>query len=410
MPPPRAAPGDPRLGRGAPLVSPFDAGAQDPVPISPFDASSSGAWQPPARGPPHAPPHGAAHGAPPLHPQLPAEAVAPTSAALAVPAAAPAVQQELHTEDVRYFVITSNTKENVVKSVKHGLWATQRKNEAKLDDAYREARAVILVFSVNRSEAFQGYALMRSPIGRPRPGCSDPFNGFGRLFDVQWLRLHDLPYREVEFLRNPLNGDQSVRFSRDGQELSNGVGRRLCGLIDRHIDEPESFEPSPQERLAQQPPPVQALPAPSPQATPATTAALPPPLPPAPLGPYGASRVPPGSAPIVVRKRSPSADSGADGDAEAGGRRRKKRRSERKYKNAPHPVAASFDDQIAYFLSLDYEDYAEWWRRHGAVAPGPALPAPTLPMPAPPSAAPPASMAMALGPSASAAPMLALGM
>ncbi|CAK0895797.1 unnamed protein product, partial [Prorocentrum cordatum] len=193
---------------------------------------------------------------------------------------------EVHTDDAKYFVITSNTKENVVKSLKHSLWATQRKNEQRLDEAFRTASAVVLVFSVNRTDAFQGYACMRSPVGKPRVRSADPFNGFGRLFDVEWLRLHDLPFGEVDNLRNPLNGDRRkpdllaagsparisrhprgpprshgpaallllhgglgtraapsrpVTFSRDGQELANDVGRRLCGLIDRHVTDPDSF-------------------------------------------------------------------------------------------------------------------------------------------------------------------------
>merc|ERR1719215_1775051 len=77
----------------------------------------------------------------------------------------------------RFFIITSNTGENVVKSVQHNVWATQRKNEQKLNDAFRSGGAAILIFSVNKSGAFQGYARMRSvrPIAMPRGS-------------VQWLR------------------------------------------------------------------------------------------------------------------------------------------------------------------------------------------------------------------------------
>merc|ERR1711957_856548 len=80
--------------------------------------------------------------------------------------------------------------------------------------------------------------------------------------EVEWLRLHDLQYREVELLRNPLNGDQAVRFSRDGQELTNTVGRRLCGIIDRHIDDPENFPAPPQPNIS--PHPTLAVPPPPP--------------------------------------------------------------------------------------------------------------------------------------------------
>eukprot|EP00438_Fugacium_kawagutii_P016554 Skav230615 [mRNA] locus=scaffold3185:66492:71078:- [translate_table: standard] len=105
----------------------------------------------------------------------------------------------------------------------HNVWATQRKNETKLDEAYRSGDPIILLFSVQRSDAFQGYAQMRSSVGRSKLRGLDPFNGFGRLFDVEWLRLHDLPFREVQHLRT---GDVNVTMARDGQEIENNIGRR----------------------------------------------------------------------------------------------------------------------------------------------------------------------------------------
>jgi len=291
----------------------------------------------------------------------------------------------VHTEHARYFVITSNTKENVVKSVRHGLWATQRKNEQRLDEAYRTAPAVILIFSVNRSDAFQGYACMRSPIGKPRSRSIDPFNGFGRLFDVEWLRLHDLPYHEVESLRNPLNCDRPVQFSRDGQELTNDVGRRLSGIIDRHIDNPGSFP--------QRPPPGRpgcggcgAAPQMQPLsgAPPGFGAGEGPPA------PYGA--MPPPQA-AAARPRGSSSGSGS----EDGRRHRKRRRRDRKHRHPPHPLVADFDEQLEFFLDMDYEDYIEWFRRYGGGNPGPTPPPGVMPnsMPAPMGMVPPMHPQMA---------------
>jgi len=144
----------------------------------------------------------------------------------------------------RYFIITSNIGEHVVKSVEHSVWATQRKNEQKLNDAFRTSTAVILVFSVNKSGAFQGYARMRSLTGRAT--CrGDPFNGFGRLFDVEWLRLHDIDVAEVNYLRNPLDESRQVGYSRDGQELAHSVGAELCRHFDVQIyrEDPSTYEP-----------------------------------------------------------------------------------------------------------------------------------------------------------------------
>lgn len=173
----------------------------------------------------------------------------------------------------RYFIITSNIGEHVVKSVEHNVWATQRKNEQKLNDAFRTSTAVILVFSVNKSGAFQGYARMRSLTGRAT--ChGDPFNGFGRLFDVEWLRLHDIDVAEVNYLRNPLDESRQVGYSRDGQELAHSVGAELCRHFDVQIyrEDPSSYEPVADVRptLIREPSPKAALLAlPAPTAAPA---------------------------------------------------------------------------------------------------------------------------------------------
>jgi len=176
---------------------------------------------------------------------------------------------------------------------------------------------------------------MRSRTGRAKFRGQDPFHGFGRLFDIEWLRLHDLRYEEVQHLRNPLFDDGPVHRSRDGQELANITGRKLCGLIDKHINEPEKF--------AAQPPPWQA---PAPTGWPGA-------------GPQGSHAFP------GAKSRDDS--SGSEG-------RRRKRRRDRKYRHAPHALEDGFDKQVAYFLSLDYEEYMEWWKRYGAVSPGPTQP------------------------------------
>eukprot|EP00913_Durusdinium_trenchii_P006467 g6078.t1 len=103
---------------------------------------------------------------------------------------------------------------------------------------------VILIFSVSKSGAFQGYARMRSLPGQSK--CkSDPFGGFGRLFDVEWLRLQDVVMPEVSYLRNPLDEGRQVTAARDGQELSYQVGAELCTHFDVrvYLEDPKNYEP-----------------------------------------------------------------------------------------------------------------------------------------------------------------------
>lgn len=56
---------------------------------------------------------------------------------------------------IRYFIVKSCNRENLELSVQQGVWATQRSNEAKLNEAFDSVENVILIFSVNRTRHFQ---------------------------------------------------------------------------------------------------------------------------------------------------------------------------------------------------------------------------------------------------------------
>ncbi|KAK0487789.1 YT521-B-like domain-containing protein [Armillaria novae-zelandiae] len=66
----------------------------------------------------------------------------------------------------RYFILKSLTPEDVDISVQKGLWATQKHNEGILDQAFRTSEEVYLIFGVNKSGEWYGYARMTGPVGR----------------------------------------------------------------------------------------------------------------------------------------------------------------------------------------------------------------------------------------------------
>ncbi|KAF8215175.1 YT521-B-like domain-containing protein [Mycena galopus ATCC 62051] len=66
----------------------------------------------------------------------------------------------------RYFILKSLTRDDLDLSVQTGLWATQKHNEGILDRAFRTSKDVFLVFSVNKSGEFYGYARMAGSIGQ----------------------------------------------------------------------------------------------------------------------------------------------------------------------------------------------------------------------------------------------------
>ncbi|XP_038972322.1 uncharacterized protein LOC103718243 isoform X2 [Phoenix dactylifera] len=136
----------------------------------------------------------------------------------------------------RYFIIKSLSHQNIQLSIEKGIWATQVMNEPILEEAYHNSDRVILIFSVNMSGFFQGYAQMMSSVGWKRDKIwsksSGGNNPWGHTFKVKWLRLHNLPFQKTLHLKNPLNDYKPVKISRDCQELSKDVGEDLCGLFD----------------------------------------------------------------------------------------------------------------------------------------------------------------------------------
>ena len=121
----------------------------------------------------------------------------------------------------RYFIIKSLNYDNIQLSLEKGIWATQVMNEPILEGAFHNSGRVVLIFSVNMSGFFQGYAQMLSPVGWRRDhiwsqggGKNNPWE---RSFKVKWLRLSELPFQKKLHLKNPLNDYKPVKISRDCQ-------------------------------------------------------------------------------------------------------------------------------------------------------------------------------------------------
>jgi hypothetical protein len=96
---------------------------------------------------------------------------------------------------------------------------------------------VILIFSVNKSAAFQGYAIMTSPPGAaPLPKWAQKLHWTcGEPFYIEWKAKGNVGFRECGYIKNPLNKDGvdlSVVVGRDGQEIEPSAGRELINVIE----------------------------------------------------------------------------------------------------------------------------------------------------------------------------------
>lgn len=146
--------------------------------------------------------------------------------------------------EARFFVIKSNNPENVTLSKAKGVWSTLPQNDAKLNQAVREARNVILVFSVKESGKFAGFARLGGESKRATtpiswvlpPGLSA--KALGDVFKIDWICRKELPFSATMHLYNPWNEGKPVKIGRDGQEIEPRVGAELCRLFpeDENID------------------------------------------------------------------------------------------------------------------------------------------------------------------------------
>ncbi|XP_072716463.1 3'-5' RNA helicase YTHDC2 [Ciconia boyciana] len=133
---------------------------------------------------------------------------------------------------VRYFIMKSSNLQNIDISQQKGIWSTTPSNERKLNRAFWESSMVYLIFSVQGSGHFQGFARMASEIGCEKSQDWGS-TGFGGVFKVEWIRKESIPFQFAHHLLNPWNDNKKVQISRDGQELEPQVGEQLLQLWDR---------------------------------------------------------------------------------------------------------------------------------------------------------------------------------
>ncbi|KAK7491702.1 hypothetical protein BaRGS_00016958 [Batillaria attramentaria] len=143
----------------------------------------------------------------------------------------------------RYFVMKCNNQRNLEISQGKGIWATSAANERKMNRAFQDGKTVYLIFSVQGSGHFQGYAKMTSDIGREKSAdFSAP--GLSGTFSIEWVKRANVPFMATHHLHNQWNENRKVQVSRDGQELEPSIGEALLKLWDRYPNYQKRSSPS----------------------------------------------------------------------------------------------------------------------------------------------------------------------
>ncbi|KAL7929071.1 YT521-B-like domain-containing protein [Trichoderma chlorosporum] len=139
-------------------------------------------------------------------------------------------------QESRYFLVKSFNIKNVDMSQRDGLWITSAHNGVIFANAFQHHKDVFLIFSINKSKAFQGYARM---ITRPQATIPHakwmrdiPWNP-SAPFRIQWLNTTRTDFWRLGDLRNPLNGGRLVFIGKDGQELPEACGREVIRVLDQ---------------------------------------------------------------------------------------------------------------------------------------------------------------------------------
>jgi len=126
----------------------------------------------------------------------------------------------------KFFVIKSFSEEDVHKSIKYNVWSSSKDGNLTLSNAFRITEEnkgnVYLFFSCNGSGRYQGVARMKTPCDETKTfGLWTQDGKWPGLFDVEWLFIKDVPFKEFKnIIITMKDGEMKpISNSRDTQEI-----------------------------------------------------------------------------------------------------------------------------------------------------------------------------------------------
>ena len=126
----------------------------------------------------------------------------------------------------KFFVIKSFSEEDVHKSIKYNVWSSSKDGNLTLSNAFRITEEnkgnVYLFYSCNGSGRYCGIARMKSPCDENKSfGLWTQDGKWPGLFDVEWLLIKDVPFREFKNVIITMKDGEvkPISNSRDTQEI-----------------------------------------------------------------------------------------------------------------------------------------------------------------------------------------------
>jgi hypothetical protein len=126
----------------------------------------------------------------------------------------------------KFFIIKSFSEEDVHKSIKYGVWSSSKNGNLTLSNAFQIAKEkngnIYLFYSCNGSGRYVGIARMKTACDENRTfefWTQD--NKWTGLFDVEWLFIKDVPFKEFkDIIITMKDGEiKPISNARDTQEV-----------------------------------------------------------------------------------------------------------------------------------------------------------------------------------------------
>ena len=126
----------------------------------------------------------------------------------------------------KFFVIKSFSEEDVHKSIKYNVWSSSKDGNLTLSNAFRITEEnkgnVYLFFSCNGSGRYTGIAKMKTPCDETKSfGLWTQDGKWPGLFDVEWLFIKDVPFKEFKNVIITMKDGEvkPISNARDTQEI-----------------------------------------------------------------------------------------------------------------------------------------------------------------------------------------------